>query len=248
MTHRIRLILLMMTLLGSVAPLLAESLGPKDLSRILQAYTENELRFRRDFSGKSIELQATFSQLQPTGADWNLLASSEGALVGCRLSESAAMAFVEARTGAPLALKGQIVSVQRNSPEEGINWLELKQCQVKNLGQNVVQFDLKGRWKGCNLRIGTQKYNGKICSLYLTIEDRMGQLQLSDVRRSDGRPIRVETADAVGGILSDWSTRTMQTNEITQYRCEFAEQQPNEFQCEWQESRREGTIRFERIR
>jgi len=71
---------------------------------------------------------------------------------------------------------------------------------------------------------------------------------ISDLKRSDGRPIEVVTADFAGGTLPEWSTKTLQTGVITSYNCQFEKKNQNIFICEWEEPKREGTINFQRIR
>ena len=126
--------------------------------------------------------------------------------------------------------------------------LELDQCRIRLLSKNqVASIPIEGRWKGCNVRIGKKKYNGKSCSLYVTIRKQSDGYTISDLKRSDGRPIEVVAADFAGGALQEWSTKILQTGAITSYNCQFEKKNQNSFICEWEEAKREGTIKFQRL-
>ena len=230
-------------------PVSAKTLGTEEISKILNTYTENQLRFRRDFSKKELELSGDFEQLRPHGSNWSFELRSQEYYISCVMSEERAMTFVETGRGANIFLTGRIKTVRKNDENSNKPILELDQCRIKLLSENqIASIHLEGRWKGCNIRIGKKKYNGKSCGLYLTIRKQKSGHIISDLKRSDGRPIEVVTADFVGGTLPQWSTKTLQTGVITTYSCKFEKKNQRSFICEWEEQRRDGTITFEKTR
>ena len=232
-----------------VKPISAKTLGAQEISVILNTHSENQLRFRRDFSKKELELSGDFEQLRPQGSDWAFELTSQGYSVSCVLSEDEAMEFVETGRGTNIFLTGKIQTVRKNDSDNSKPILELDQCRIRLLSENqVASIPIEGRWKGCNVRIGKKKYNGKSCSLYVTIRKQSDGYTISDLKRSDGRPIEVVAADFAGGALPEWSTKTIQTGVITSYNCQFEKKNQNSFICEWEEPKKEGTIKFQRLR
>ena len=232
-----------------VKPISAKTFGAEEISMILITHSENQLRFRRDFSEKELELSGDFEQLRPQGRDWAFELKSQGNFVSCLMSENEAMKFVDTGRGTNIFLTGRIQTVSKNDEDNNKPMLELDQCRIRLLSENqVASIPLEGRWKGCNVRIGKKKYSGKSCSLYVTIRKQNDGHMISDLKRSDGRPIEVVTADFARGTLPEWSTKTLQTGVITSYNCQFEKKNQNSFICEWEEPKREGTINFQRIR
>ena len=231
-----------------VKPISAKTLGAQEISVILNTHSENQLRFRRDFLQKELELAGDFEQLRPHGSDWAFELRSQGYSVYCVLNENQAMEFVETGRGTNIFLTGKIQTVRNNDGDNKKPSLELDQCRIRLLSENqVASISIEGRWKGCNVRIGKKKYNGKSCSLYVTIRKQSDRYTISDLKRSDGRPIEVVAADFAGGALPEWSTKTLQTGVITSYNCQFEKKNQNSFICEWEEPKREGTIKFQRL-
>ena len=231
-----------------VMPISAKTLGAQKISVILNTHSENQLRFRRDFSQKELELAGDFEQLRRHGSDWAFELRSQGYSVYCVLNEDQAMEFVETGRGTNIFLTGKIQTVRNNNGDNNKPSLELDQCRIRLLSENqVASISIEGRWKGCNVRIGKKKYNGKSCSLYVTIRKQSDGYTISDLKRSDGRPIEVVAADFAGGALPEWSTKTLQTGVITSYNCQFEKKNQNGFTCEWKEPKREGTIKFQRL-
>lgn len=231
-----------------VKPLSARTLGAEEISAILNTHSENQLRFRRDFSQKELELSGDFEQLRPQGSDWAFELKSQGNLVNCLINENQAMEFVDTGRGTNIFVTGRIQTVRKNDEDNNKPILELDQCRIRLLSENQAAFiPLEGRWKGCNVRIGKKKYNSKSCSLYMTIRKQSDGYMISDLRRSDGRPIEVVAADFARGTLPEWSTKTLQTGIITSYSCQFKKNNQNSFICEWEEPKREGTINFQRL-
>ena len=205
-----------------VKPIFAKTLGAQEISVILNTHSENQLRFRRDFLQKELELTGDFEQLRPQGSDWSFELTSKGNLVSCVLSEDQAMEFVETGRGTNIFLTGKIQAVRKNDRNNSKPILELDYCRIKLLSKNqVASIPIEGRWKGCNVRIGKKKYNGKSCSLYVTIRKQSDGYTISDLKRSDGRPIEVVAADFAGGALPEWSTKRLETGVITSYNCQF---------------------------
>ena len=232
-----------------VKPVSAKTLRTEEISAILNTYSENQLRFRRDFSQKELELSGDFEQLRPHGSNWSFEFRSQEYSISCVMSEEKAMTFVETGRGTNIFLTGRIKTVRKNDENSNKPILELDQCRIRLLSENQnVSIHLEGRWKGCNIRIGKNKYNGKSCSLYVTIRKQNKGHIISDLKRSDGRPIEVVTANFVGGTLPQWSTKTLQTGVITSYNCKFEKKNQRSFLCEWEEPKRDGTITFERLR
>jgi hypothetical protein len=242
-------LLLVLIVLNMVSPISADTLGENEISTILNTHTENQLRFQRNYSQKQLELSGDFEKLRPQGSDWAFIIKSEGNMISCVLSENEAMVFVEMARGANIFVNGKINKVRDNEEDGPEPILELKKCQIEILFSNKMAIiPMEGRWKGCNVRIGKKKYKGETCSLYVTIKKGNDAFIISDLKRSDGRPIKLVTAKFVSGNLVNWSTKTIQTGVITSYACEFKEMNPNSFACKWQEPQREGDILFQRLR
>ena len=90
----------------------------------------------------------------------------------------------------------------RDSPVTGVQTCALPILLSEN---QVASISIEGRWKGCNVRIGKKKYNGKSCSLYVTIRKQSDRYIISDLKRSDGRPIRSEERRVGKECRSRWS-------------------------------------------
>jgi hypothetical protein len=212
---------------------------------IIRAFAENQLRFQRDFGDQELELSGVFAQLRPQGNQWELLSTTDGAEVACTLSVAEAQQYIEMKRGQSLRIRGRIQTVRATEAE---TILLLERCDIQAQRQPAVaNFEMEGRWRGCNLRIGKRTYNGQTCSLYLTIRETREELQISDLRSSRGRPVQAQNADFVQGVLLEWESVEQQTGEVTRYQCEFKESTPNEFRCEWESQRRDGLIRFQRL-
>ena len=232
-----------------VKPVYAKTLEAEEIFTILNTHAENQLRFRRDFSQKKLELSGDFEQLRPQGSDWAFEVRSQEYFISCIMSEDQALSLIKIERGANIFLTGRIKTVRKKDDDSNRPILELDQCRIRLLSANqIVSILLEGRWKGCNVRIGNQKYNGKSCSLYVTIRKQNGGYTISDLKRSDGRPIEVVAADFAGGTLLEWSTKTLQTGVVTSYNCQFEKKNQRSFTCEWEEQSRDGTINFKRIR
>ncbi|MGA0888971.1 MAG: hypothetical protein ACO3S0_13695, partial [bacterium] len=70
-----------------VKPISAKTLGAEEISTILNTHSENQLRFRKDFSEKELELSGDFEQLRPQGRDWAFELKRQGNYVSCLMSE-----------------------------------------------------------------------------------------------------------------------------------------------------------------
>ncbi|MEK9763790.1 MAG: hypothetical protein VW729_14005, partial [Deltaproteobacteria bacterium] len=82
-----------------VKPISAKTFRAEEISTILNTHSENQLRFRRDFSQKELELSGDFEQLRPQGSDWAFELKSQGNFVFCLMSENEAMKFVDTGRG-----------------------------------------------------------------------------------------------------------------------------------------------------
>ena len=66
-----------------VKPVSAKTLEAEEIFTILNTHEENQLRFRRDFSQKKLELSGDFEQLRPQGSDWAFEVRSQEYFISC---------------------------------------------------------------------------------------------------------------------------------------------------------------------
>jgi len=115
--------------LACITPASAADLGAKDVARAIDTYRANEIRFTRDYAGKSIEFTWTFNAAKAKlfGAGYRVTIGN-GSLTGnvdCSVTEQAMLdQIVEWNKGQKVRVRGVVEDVTMGD-------LQLKECTIE---------------------------------------------------------------------------------------------------------------------
>ena len=246
-----RIVLVLVLVLGCCGtnPVLGQDiLSSEKLLKALQALQGNEIRYRKNYVGKTVRSSGRFLRLSPisnqTPETWALDSESGKLRLRCVLTPDEAMNFAELESGMAVRVAGRLAEPIGSGREA----LPLEDCQIaKALPPLPKGFRLVGRWKGCLIRLGTKSQSGKNCSLYLTLWGKSGEVVLKTVQSRDGRKIEVHDPRIEDGRLLGWTSHYPYSGKSAEYTCQAPELDLS-FACDWKFGNREGILRFKRLR
>jgi len=110
-------------------PALAADLGAKDIAGAIDTYRANEIRFTRDYAGKSIEFTWTFSRAKAKlfGSGYRVTIGTGGLTgnVDCSVTEQKLLdQIVEWNKGQKVRVRGVVEDVTMGD-------LQLKECTIE---------------------------------------------------------------------------------------------------------------------
>ncbi len=246
-----RIILVLVLVLGCYGtnPVLGQDvLSLEKLPNALQALQGNEIRYRKNYLGKSVQASGRFLRLSPIANQvpeaWALLIDSGKLQFRCLLTPNEAINFAEFESGMAVRVEARLAKPVGSGREA----LPLENCQIAKARPPLPKgFRLTGRWKGCLIRLGLKPQSGKSCSLYLTLRGKSGAVSLKTVQSRDGRKIEVRNARIEDGRLLGWTSHYPYSGKSGEYTCKLPEPDLR-FDCDWKSGNREGTLRFKRLR
>jgi len=115
--------------IATLAPAIAADLGPEDIQRAIETYKQNEIRFKRDFVGKTIGFTWTFYNAKGNFFDDSEVRVEFG---GGRFSGNVVCEDVDQKTK-DLVIewnKGQKASVSGTVNDVWFGNLHLKKCSI----------------------------------------------------------------------------------------------------------------------